>query len=58
IIDSLRKKGKKPGPRPKLEKDAIITALSQTHGNRRNAAKQLNVSRATLYRYLDVYGLS
>ena len=58
IKDSLKKKRKKPGPQPKLKKEDILTALSQTSGNRRNAAKQLNISRATLYRYLDAYGLN
>lgn len=58
IIDNLKKKRKKPGPHPKLKKEEIVTALSDTNGNRRNAAKLLQISRATLYRYLAVYGLN
>ncbi len=58
IMDNLKKKKKKPGPQPKLKKEDILTALSKTAGNRRNAAKELKISRATLYRYLDAYGLN
>ena len=58
IKDNLKKKRKKPGPQPKLKKADILAALSKTAGNRRNAAKELKVSRATLYRYLDVYDLN
>ncbi len=58
ITDNHKKKRKKPGPHPKLKKEDIMAALSKTNGNRRNAAKELNVSRATLYRYLDIYGMN
>jgi len=57
ITDNLKKKRKKPGPQPKLKKEDILTALSKTAGNRRNAAKELSISRATLYRYLAAYDL-
>ncbi|MCP4757810.1 MAG: PAS domain S-box protein [Proteobacteria bacterium] len=58
ITDNLRKKRKKPGPNLRLKKEDILTALSKTDGNRREAAKVLKVSRATLYRYLEIYGLT
>lgn len=49
---------RKPGPALKYDKDKIIWALSESKGNRKESAKLLNIGRATLYRYLDTYGLS
>ncbi|NLH48687.1 MAG: sigma 54-interacting transcriptional regulator [Myxococcales bacterium] len=40
------------------EKERIIVALQKTRDNRKAAAKLLGISRATLYRYLEKYGLS
>jgi transcriptional regulator of acetoin/glycerol metabolism len=57
IKNNLKQNSKKPGPRPTLTKAEILAACSKTNGNRRDAAKHLSVSRATLYRYLDIYGL-
>jgi PAS domain S-box-containing protein len=48
----------KPGPALSLRKDDIIVALAKTGGNKKEAAKLLGVGRATLYRYLYLYGLS
>jgi len=47
---------KKPGP-IKKSKESIIVALEKAEGNKKKAAKILGVGRATLYRYLDYYGL-
>jgi sigma-54 dependent transcriptional regulator, acetoin dehydrogenase operon transcriptional activator AcoR len=49
---------RKPGPPLKYDKEKIIQALSETEGNRQKTAKLLNIGRATLYRYLNIYGLN
>jgi len=48
---------KKTGPALKVEKERILLALAKAEGNRKDAAKALGIGRATLYRYLDRYGL-
>jgi transcriptional regulator of acetoin/glycerol metabolism len=35
----------------------VTQALKQTHGNKRQAALRLGISRATLWRKLHSYGL-
>ncbi len=40
-----------------IEENAIRNALTQTNGNRREAAKILEISEATLYRRIRQYGL-
>jgi len=57
IVSYQQKNNKKTGPPLKIKKDKVIIALSKTNGNRKEAAKLLGVGRATLYRYLDFYGL-
>lgn len=47
----------RPGPPIKVKKEAVMLALAEAEGNRKNAAKVLGVGRATLYRYLDYFGL-
>jgi PAS domain S-box-containing protein len=47
----------KPGPSLKVEKEKLLIALARAKGNRKEAAKLLNIGRATLYRYLNLYGL-
>lgn len=40
-----------------MEKDAIINALESTRGNKRDAARLLQISERTLYRKIKEYGL-
>jgi transcriptional regulator of acetoin/glycerol metabolism len=40
-----------------LERDAIALALVKTRGNRTEAAAQLGISRATIYRKIHAYGI-
>jgi len=45
--------------RPKaIECDAIVDALLDTEGNKAEAARQLGMSRATIYRKIRGYGLT
>jgi PAS domain S-box-containing protein len=57
IINSPDKKKLRPGPVLKHKKEDVIIALAQAEGNRKAAAGILGIGRATLYRYLDVFGL-
>ena len=49
-------------PTPKtlkeLEREAILSALTACHGNRREAARQLGIGLRTLYSRLREYGIS
>ena len=51
-------KKQKPGPGLKISKEKFFSAIATAEGNRKNAASLLGISRATLYRYFDHYGLS
>jgi len=44
-------------PLEKVEKEAIIKALSYTKNNKRKAAGLLNISERTLYRKIEEYGI-
>ncbi|MBT3311983.1 MAG: sigma 54-interacting transcriptional regulator [Desulfobacterales bacterium] len=57
IVNHKQKIMNKPGPSLKVKKEKILIALAKTEGNRKEAAKLLGIGRATLYRYLDLYGL-
>jgi len=39
-----------------LEKEAILRAIEQLHGNKSEAAKLLGIGKTTLYRKLKGYG--
>lgn len=45
-------------PLDEMEKKYIITILNKYHGNRRLAAKKLNISERTLYRKIHEFGLN
>jgi two-component system response regulator HydG len=52
-----------PGPRvvrriDELEREAITQALSDTRGNKKEAARRLGISRRALYRRIDKFGLN
>lgn len=57
----LTKKGVSPASEPKtlkeIEKNAIVEALVYTEWNMSKAAKVLGVSRMTLYRKIEAYGI-
>jgi sigma-54 dependent transcriptional regulator, acetoin dehydrogenase operon transcriptional activator AcoR len=41
-----------------LERDAIVHALLETNGDKAEAADMLGISRATIYRKINTYGIS
>ncbi len=47
----------RPGPAPRLSREDILMASAKVQGNRKKMAALLGVGRATLYRYLETYGL-
>ena len=57
ILNDSNKKILKPGPSLKHKKEDVIIALAQAKGNRKETSRLLWIGRATLYRYLDVFGL-
>ncbi|MGN0310276.1 MAG: helix-turn-helix domain-containing protein [Bacteroides sp.] len=40
-----------------VKKEAIIKALQRSHGKRKTAAEELEISERTLYRKIKEYGL-
>ncbi len=48
----------KPGRRPKLDEERVADMLRQAGGNRAEAARLLEVSRTTLYRFLESHQVS
>jgi len=45
-------------PLESMERDAIVLALQDAHGNKARAARALGMSRATIYRKIHEYGIS
>jgi len=46
------------GTRRKLERDAIVRSLQDKGGNKQEAARALGMSRATIYRKINDYGIA
>jgi transcriptional regulator of acetoin/glycerol metabolism len=40
-----------------MERDAIVAALLDSHGNKAKTAESLGMSRATIYRKIHEYGI-
>jgi len=47
-----------PGTLKALQREQVLKMLESTHGNKERAAHLLGISRRTLYRLLEQYGLS
>lgn len=47
---------KKPGPKPKLTKGELKKAIHKHMGNLAMVARQLGVTRPTIYAYVERYG--
>lgn len=45
-------------PRETMERDALVHALLETNGDKTEAADLLGISRATMYRKVNTYGVS
>jgi DNA-binding NtrC family response regulator len=56
-LNSLKVNISNGGTISELEKEAIRQKLAETEGNKTNTAKALGISRRTLYRKIDEYGL-
>lgn len=50
--------GSLPGTLSALQREQVLKVLESTGGNKEQAARLLGISRRTLYRYLDRYGVS
>ncbi len=46
-----------PGTLKALQRDQVLKMLEATHGNKEQAARLLGISRRTLYRFIERYGL-
>ena len=55
VAGSLEKTGTKTGRPPKLDVGEVADALCRAAGNRAQAARLLEVSRTTLYRFLETH---
>ncbi len=60
VLQKNERKNHLPGNQQSLnemERDAIINALAQTHGNKKKAAQILGIQRPTLYNKMKRYGI-
>jgi DNA-binding NtrC family response regulator len=57
-VGTLETAASRPGRRPKLNDAAVSDALRRAGGNRAQTARLLQVSRTTLYRFLDAHPMS
>lgn len=57
IANFEKSRKSKSGPALKFKKEDVMLALAEAEGSKKNAAQILGIGRATLYRYLDHYGL-
>ena len=55
-INQVQARASRPGPSCKLSRKAVSAALEASGGNKAQAARQLGVGRATLYRFLNSQG--
>jgi DNA-binding NtrC family response regulator len=47
-----------PGTLKALQREQVLKMMESTHGNKERTARLLGISRRTLYRLLEQYGLS
>jgi DNA-binding NtrC family response regulator len=47
-----------PGTLSALQREHVLKVLESTRGNKEQAARMLGISRRTLYRFFDRYGLN
>lgn len=47
----------RPGTLSALQREHVLAVLESTHGNKEQAARLLGISRRTLYRLLNRYGV-
>ena len=52
--ERLSPAAKRPGRKPKLDREKVLWALTAAGGNKARAARLLGVGRATLYRFLEL----
>ncbi len=57
--DHLKDAGKSlPGTLSALQREQVLKVLANTRGNKERAARLLGISRRTLYRFIDRYGMN
>lgn len=56
-VECLQQGTRTAGELERAERDTIITVLRSVQGNRRRAAEHLGISRSSLYRKLEAYGI-
>jgi DNA-binding NtrC family response regulator len=56
--DGVEQANSLPGTLSALRRERVLAVLDSTQGNKEQAARILGISRRTLYRLLDRYGLT